>query len=225
MKKIVLQSNLVDAGILKSEPCPVCGDEKSRDAGSCLQCFRALGGTPEVKASIRAAIQAIRDAYKGMYAANAGNVARDTVEKPVFAMVKVPKNAQAMKSSDVAKAKGVKDYLKVVHGVKGGVVEMFVFSEDGIENIPLGGLIPGILSFRTREGKNGGVGYLRVQVVNGDVVADSQLLVTSDEALADRLFRDDLPDMEFREPCLTRKAFVGFKALGRPASNKEVVAA
>ncbi len=209
--RVMLRSSSVTVNMLSGKVCPVCGGHKSSGASCCRKCFLTLGGTPKVRESIEAVVQAVEDAYAGIRAADIGNVARDTAEKPVFTMVRVPKNAEAMKPNPATK--GVKDYLKVALPVKGGVVEMFVFSEAGIQNIPLGKTVPGIVSFRVREGKNGPVAYLRVQHVTADVAADSQLLVTSDDKEADRLFRDDLPDVEFAEPCIKRRACVGFKSL------------
>lgn len=219
-KKIVLRSEIVSPEVSSGDVCPICGGAKSRGAASCRACFIALGGKATIRQALCQAVQAVVDTYAGIHAADAGKVARGTVEKPVFSMVRVPKDAEVVRPKNPE----IKSYLRAAFPVRSGVVETFVFSETGVKNIPLGTVIAGIVSFRVRKSARGDIAYLRVQHAPGPAIANSQLFVTDDEGLADRIFRDDLPDLEFCEPCLTRRAFVGFKDFGPVVDKKTAVA-
>jgi hypothetical protein len=202
---VVLSTRYTVPGKIKEGVvCPVCGSKKSRGAGYCLKCYRALGSTVAAREAMEAALEACESAFEGMLRADLGNVDRETVLS-VFAGVKIPGGFERKKPSEDFPI----PYVLGHWNVRGGKVEISIFAED-ISAIVAKKVYFGVLSLRKRKIANGEwVHYFRFQVASG-VKADAQLLVTDDSLESSVKHLETLPFEKLNEAFLNRVAYVGF---------------
>jgi len=184
--------------LVTGKGCPVCGEEKTKRAKTCLTCFRKLG--PKGTHSVNAVAEAIAQAVEGHQAAisTRNPFPRDVVWGPVLAQIRVDKNAICHIPQN-----GITSYLDCDKSVPGGFISLYVF---GANENQKGMTITGLVELKIKEHRPGKrIHYLRAQAVAG-VTSNVRLVICAPENVISYI--DDLPQIAIQEQ--RRRYSIGF---------------
>jgi hypothetical protein len=180
---VVLRAEAISENTIKGTTCPDCGGYKSRGAGTCIKCYKKAGYDNAVKSIVRKIDTAHADVKSGHDLAAKGGVTRESITPLVLAQIKIPQTAKFTKAAIFSK-----NYLKLVSGVKGGVVEGFAF---GIKNDDVKGtVVTALIEVREKVRNNITYPYFRAHIVPG--VRSTVKFIVRNTGETDGL-REDLP--------------------------------
>lgn len=135
---------VLDAAVIASgekKMCPVCGESKTSGAMVCKGCRHKLGD--KATAAAEGTMRAIKSAQVGHKNALKTGNKRSVIRGGILASFRVPGNAEYVPASGK-----IESYVKVIIGVRGGYIEIFIF---GASKEDIGSEITVIVELKTKE--------------------------------------------------------------------------